>query len=675
MPIVLKAAPASPSPAAGRYAVDTFVRPALTNNMESARRYAQLAEGLSQFEKGFTKWRDIRFQQFTEEELAKSRQEWEATRQPWADYVREHPEAAGFSPWFRRGYMELSARNEAEELSRDILTELERNPEVSYTDASGQQVTTHVNDTDSPEALEVFLAGRMKDINARFRNADPLIHAAAVAPVLEQTRAAAHDYQRKARAKAYEEGMLREFDTRFNILLDNDEATPERLNTFIAEFHDLGMTDEQAHEMILKAASGNSMRNLSFAGLDAVADIPVQGGLMRQTSAWRDARAQVSRAITVENRSRLAAEASQRRARMAEEEDFFKGLSVKLRLEGITDPTKALARANELFREQTGRELSDINAYLLLESYNRSASWLDYRPSNREEDQKYLAYAELRADWGQLTPEEQKEILELNPKQGAEIVRLDKRKKDELGVLIPQAVSDMESYARRTQGVSDLGALPGEEVNPQLVAARAASFLLGITLQSEQEKAGRLLTQSEIQNLTLTFKNEVLPRYREFALDAQIRTGETNEEDPSLPSIVQSVDGVPGWYSPAAILSRYPEMQQPEVAPQEEVQPQPAIPAQTQAAPQQAPQPQVQAAPQPTPQPAQTPQPQASPAELPPFPKFSSYDDFMEQVNLWMGGKPSGIGEWQAANGLNAEQVLDMIYLQSVYYEEEANAL
>lgn len=674
MPIVLKAAPASPSPAAGRYVVDTFVRPALTNNMESARRYAQLAEGLSQFEKGFTKWRDIRFQQFTEEELTKSRQEWEATRQPWADYVREHPEAAGFSPWFRRGYMELSARNEAEELSRDILTELERNPEVSYTDASGQQVTTHVNDTDSPEALEAFLSGRMENINARFRNADPLIHAAAVAPVLEQTRAAAHDYQRKARAKAYEEGMMREFDTRFNILLDNDEATPELLNAFIAEFHDLGMTEEQANTLLLKAAAQSSMNTLSFEGLDAVADIPVQGGLMRQTSAWRDARAQVSRAITAENRSRLAAEATQRRARMAEEEDFFKGLSVKLRLEGITDPTKALARANELFREQTGRELSDINAYLLLESYNRSASWLDYRPSNREEDQKYLAYAELRADWGQLTPEEQKEILELNPKQGAEIVSLDMRKKDELGVLIPQAVSDMESYARRTQGVSDLGALPGEEVNPQLVAARAASFLLGITLQSEQEKAGRLLTQSEIQNLTLTFKNEVLPRYREFALDAQVRTGETNEEDQSLPSIVQSVEGVPGWNSPAAILSQSPETQQPEVVQQEEVQSQPAIPAQTQAALPQT-QPAPQQAPQPTPPPAQTPQPQASPAELPPFPKFSSYDDFMEQVNLWMGGKPSGIGEWQAANGLNAEQVLDMIYLQSVYYEEEANAL
>ena len=140
-----------------------------------------------------------------------------------------------------------------------------------------------------------------------------------------------------------------------------------------------------------------------------------------------------------------------------------------------------------------------------------------------------------------------------------------------------------------------------------------------------------------------------------------------NEADQSLPSIVQAVDGTPGWYSPAAILSQSPETQQPEVVWQEEVQPQPAIPVQTQAA-----LPQTQAVPQPTPPPVQT--PQASTAKLPQFPEFSSYDDFMEQVNLWMGGKPSRIGEWKAKYGLSEEQVLDMIYMQSVYYEEETNA-
>lgn len=629
MPIVLKAAPASPSPAAGRYAVDTFVRPALTNNMESARRYAQLAEGLSQFEKGFAKWRDIRFQQFTEEELAKSRQEWEATRQPWADYVREHPEAAGFSPWFRRGYMELSARNEAEELSRDILTELERNPEVSYTDASGQQVTTHVNDTDNPEALEVFLAGRMEDINARFRNADPLIHAAAVAPVLEQTRAAAHDYQRKARAKAYEEGMLREFDTRFNILLDNDEATPERINTFIAEFHDLGMTEEQAHEMILKAASGNSMRNLSFAGLDAVADIPVQGGLMRQTSAWRDARAQVSRAITAENRSRLAAEASQRRARMAEEEEWLRAAALDMRLRGEGDPVSALAA----WEQENGKALDPVGKALFLESFYKMKNWTEYSPAPTEADERDFAEWKVKASMGLLTDEEMKEAYDRNPVRATEIITTNRNRVEELGKVIPNAVRSFESRKLRELGLpEDATYDPNEEYNTRIVTAKAASSLFYNFLEQEMAKKGSALTESEATQLEFRFSREVLPHYREFALDATTRytseipfndtQGKNNTPQaapaPALPSVLDDARNLPGWVDPYSYLPK--------------------------------------------------------PQKLDP-PEFSSFDDFIEQSTLWKKGQPCQLRNWQTLTGASDAQMQEMIKEQIAAYNAELNQL
>lgn len=625
MPIVLKQGVSAPSPAAGRYAVDTFVRPALADNMDSARRYAQLAEGLSQFEAGFAKWRDVRFRQFTEEELAKSRQEWEATRKPWADYVREHPEAAGFSPWFRRGYMELSARNEAEQLSRDILTELERNPEVSYTDDAGHQVTTHVNDTDSPEALEAFLAGRMEDISARFRESDPLIHAAAVAPVLEQTRAAAHDYQRKARARAYEEGMEREFDTRFNILLDNGEAATERLVSFMAEFHDLGMTDEQANELLLKAAAGSSMRSLGFAALDAVADIPVQGGLMRQSTAWRDARARVSRAITAENRSRLAAEASMRRARMEEQEALFKAAALDMRLRGEGDPVSALAAVEK----ENGKPLDPVGKALFLESFYKMKDWADYAPVQTEADERDFAEWEVKASMGLLTSEELIEACDRNPVRGAELAKSNGKRVEELGRVIPDAVRAFESRQRRELGLpEELAYDPVAENNARIITAKAAASLFYNFLEQTAAEKGSALTESEVRQLEFRFGREVLPRYREFALDADIRADSfplANDEKkdsppqeapvPALPSILDDARKLPGWVDPGTWLPQ--------------------------------------------------------PRKLDP-PEFRSPADFTEQVKLWSDGQPCELGRWQSLSGASDEEVALMLEeVEPLYTQKE----
>ena len=180
--------------------VDTFVRTFPDQNAGS--ELLQLADALKGLQPKLEAYFGAKREEATEAETAAGIKAYEENRKNWAEYLKEHPEHAGFSPHFQKGYRSMWLREQARRMSQDKRDAYDKGITV---DVGGKQVD--IREVEDAQAFENWSGTYNQDwIKANLGDIDPKEFAEHFLPIINQYDSQLTQLHIAQRAAAYKEG-------------------------------------------------------------------------------------------------------------------------------------------------------------------------------------------------------------------------------------------------------------------------------------------------------------------------------------------------------------------------------------------------------------------------------------------------------------------------------------
>lgn len=243
--------------------VDTFVQ--THPDPTAGSELAQLADALKSLQPKLTAYFDSRREELIEKEIAEGVKAYEENRKAWTEYLKEHPEHAGYSPHFQKGYRSMWFREQARRMAQEKMDAYSKGVMV---DVGGRQV--NIQEVEDAQAFEDWSGSFNKTwVETHLGQVDSLEFAEYFLPVVSQFDSQLLQSHIAQRAEAYKVGYREAFSNEIiqaglEALSRPEFATPtgkhQVLQEFRAKFEALlnkalseGLPTRQANDLAVEA--------------------------------------------------------------------------------------------------------------------------------------------------------------------------------------------------------------------------------------------------------------------------------------------------------------------------------------------------------------------------------------------------------------------------------------